>query len=50
MESFLSERYQIVFLNGQSSERASIKDGVPQGSTLGPFPFLIYASDLILHQ
>ena len=44
MESFLSDRYQRVLLNGQSSEWASTKAGVPQGLILGPLLFLIYYS------
>ena len=42
MESFLSERYQRVLLNGQSSKWANIKANVPQCLILGPLAFLIY--------
>ena len=39
MEGFLSERYQRVPFNGQSSEWASINAEVTQGSILGPLLF-----------
>ena len=46
IKNFLSERYQRVVLNGQSSKWEKIKAGVPQGSILGPLFFLIYINDL----
>ena len=44
--SYLNERYQFVVYNGCESEHKYIQCGVPQGSILGPLPFLICINDL----
>ena len=46
IKNFLSNRFQRVVLNGQTSEWEKITAGVPQGSILGLLFFLIYINDL----
>ena len=47
-KSYLFIRKQFVSINGHVSNKASIKDGVPQGLVLGPFFFLTYINYLNL--
>lgn len=51
-ESYLSPRNFRVVINGHFSEQRDLPFGVPQGSLLGPFYYLAYASPLkdVVHE
>ena len=46
IQSFLTNRMQLVTFNGQLSSKQSVLFGVPQGSVLGPLLYLLYTAEL----
>ena len=46
LRSFLGERVQYISITGETTSCQTIETGVPQGSVLGPFLFLLYMNDI----
>lgn len=46
LHSFLTVRTQVVAVDGHKSEKTAVISGVPQGSVLGPLPFLVLMNDI----
>lgn len=46
LKSYLTDRHQTVVINKSKSFASPVNIGVPQGSILGPFLFLVYINDL----
>ena len=46
IEAFLSNRSQLVSINGTQSSPKPVLSGVPQGWLLGPVSFLLYINDI----
>ncbi|CAB4043486.1 Hypothetical predicted protein, partial [Paramuricea clavata] len=47
--TYVTDRQQFVIIHGERSDSLPVKQGVPQGSVLGPILFLFSVNDITLH-
>jgi hypothetical protein len=46
IKAYISDRAQVVFSNGEYSQKSCLLTGVPQGSVLGPILFSLFINDI----
>ena len=47
LKDYLSDRFQVVAIEGGLSNKLPVISGVPQGSILGPLLFIMYINNVV---